>query len=173
MKIAIADSCFLINWSRFHQSSDILRLFVKIVVPEIILDELKDARAKKMIAKWILENAVIIAPRLTSLDSMTLRIVSLSESIPYIPRIDPPEAYCLCLAKERGYVVLTDNKAAKRIREAIEVFKEIDIMNSLDLLISLYGHNKALLERKIIRFMKDTEIMFSKRRLEELGIELE
>jgi len=45
-------------------------------------------------------------------------------------------------------------------------------MNSLDLLISLYGYDKTLLEKKITRFMSETGIRFPRRRLEELGIEL-
>ena len=172
MRIAVVDSCFLINWSRFHQSADILRVFSKIVIPEPVLEEIEDVRAKKILATWIIENVVIIAPRLPSLNGMTLRIVSLSEIIPHLPRIDPPEAYCLCLAKERGYTVLTDNEATKRIKEILEEFREVEVMNSLDLLISLYGHERTLLEKKITRFMSETGIRFSRRRLEELGIEL-
>ena len=172
MRIAVVDSCFLINWSRFHQSADILQVFSRIVVPEPVLEELEDVRAKRILAAWIIKNVVIIAPRLLSLNGMTLRIVSLSELLSHIPRIDPPEAYCLCLAKERGYTVLTDNEATKRVKEILEEFKEVDVMNSLDLLISLYGYDKTLLEKKITRFMSETGIRFPRRRLEELGIEL-
>jgi len=172
LRIAVVDSCFLINWSRFHQSADILQVFSRIVVPEPVLEELEDVRAKRILAAWIIKNVVIIAPRLLSLNGMTLRIVSLSELLSHIPRIDPPEAYCLCLAKERGYTVLTDNEATKRVKEILEEFKEVDVMNSLDLLISLYGYDKTLLEKKITRFMSETGIRFPRRRLEELGIEL-
>jgi len=48
LRIAVVDSCFLINWSRFHQSADILRVFSKIVIPEPVLEELGDL---KMISK--------------------------------------------------------------------------------------------------------------------------
>ena len=171
MKIAIADSCFLINWARFHQRNDILKVFNKIVIPEIILDELEDVEVRRMIAKWVIKDVIIIAPRLLSLNSLTMKIVSLSESIPFIPRVDPPEAYCMCLAMKRGYIILTDNKAVKRIKEIIEEFKQIIVMNSLDVLMSLYRKNKRLLVKKILRFMRETGIVFPKSRLRELGLE--
>ena len=50
MKIAVADTCFLLNWARFHQREDILEKFDKIVVPEPVLDEIKDIEAKRLVA---------------------------------------------------------------------------------------------------------------------------
>ena len=171
MKIAIADTCFLINWLKYKRKNDILKLFKLIMIPLPVLDEL-GSEGKALLGQWIIKGYISFIPRLEFYDSEAYRIIELAK-IRSLPRIDYPEAYCLVVASKRNYVVLTENKATRYIVSEINEYKHVRVLDSLDVLLSLYGNDKSLLTKRMKEYMQDTGIIFSRKRLKRLGISLE
>ena len=171
MKIAIADTCFLINWLKYKRKDDIFKLFKLIMIPLPVLDEL-GPEGRALLGTWVIRGYVSFIPRLEFYDSEAYRIIELAK-IRNLPKIDYPEAYCLVIASKRGYTVLTENKATKYITREINEYKHVMVLDSLDVLLFLYGNDKSLLVKRIKEYVQNTKIIFSEKRIRELGISLE
>ena len=169
LSIAVTDTCFLINWLRFRRRDDIFRLYQTIAIPLLVLDELGTTRSR--LAEWITSRRIIFIPRINVIEIEAIRVVELAKTRS-LPLVDPPEAYCLCIAKYRGYDVLTDNRAIKYIVREVEEFRNVKVLDSLDLLVSLYGSLRETLKSRVLEFSSDTGIRFSQRRLREYEIEI-
>lgn len=52
---AVADTCFIVNWSNFRRSRDLFKYFKTINLPIVVIDEVKDVSVKRFIANWIVK----------------------------------------------------------------------------------------------------------------------
>ena len=167
MRVAIADTCFLINWLRFRGRDDIFRVYECVAVPLLVLDELGSRRG--MLADWIISGRAFFVPRVTSFEVEALGVVELARAR-RLPRVDPAEAYCLVVARHRGYDVLTDNRAVKYLVREVKEYGRVRVLDSLDVLVAVYGDDPAKLKRAVVEYSRETGLTFSRRRLEELGL---
>ena len=136
--IAIADTCFLVNWLRYRRRNDIFKLYKSLAIPFIVLDELSFHRG--LLADWISSRKVFFIPRINRYDIEALNLVEYSHT-KNIPHIDSGEAYCLAVARNRDYDVLTDNIATKFITRDLEEYSIVKVLDSLDILYELYGNS--------------------------------
>ena len=171
MSIAVVDACFLINWSRFRYREDLFKLYPRLALPEIVLSEIRSSDAKRFMLSLATSGKLIIIPRVNLIDREALKLFTLINSIPELPRIDEPEAYGLAYAKLHGIPFLTDNAAPRIAREFLREIREVQVLDSLEVLCRLYSGEYLLL--RIKEFMRDTGIVFSKKRLREKRIEYE
>ena len=164
----MTDACFLINWSRFRQRSDLFQLYSRLIVPSIVFVEVRREPARSFVANLLATKRLLLAPRIGAVDSLALRLFEAINSDPNIPSIDPPEAYALAFAKHAGLPLLTDNASPRIASLFIEELRGVEVRDSLNVLASLYPGER--LKRKIEEFTLDTGVYFSRRRLREHGI---
>jgi predicted nucleic acid-binding protein len=165
MSTAVADTCFLVHWLRFRERERIFEVFESIAVPVMVLDEM-GARGRVMLAPWLASRRAFLIPRINDYEVEALRLVEFSRS-QRLPTLDPPEAYCLAVAKRRGYAVLTDNKAPKYLAQILKDYSTVKVLDSLDILSLIYGDDLA---EAVKAYKEDTGLVFSKTRLKTYGI---
>jgi len=166
MSTAVADTCFLVHWLRFRDRERIFEVFESIAVPVMVLDEM-GARGRVMLAPWLASRRAFLIPRINDYEVEALRLVEFSRS-QRLPTLDPPEAYCLAVAKRRGYAVLTDNKAPKYLAQILKDYSGVKILDSLDILALIYCDDLA---EAVKAYKEDTGLVFSKTRLKTYGID--
>lgn len=166
MSTAVADTCFLVHWLRFRDRERIFEVFESIAVPVMVLDEM-GARGRVMLAPWLASRRAFLIPRINDYEVEALRLVEFSRS-QRLPTLDPPEAYCLAVAKRRGYAVLTDNKAPKYLAQFLKDYSGVKILDSLDILALIYCDDLA---EAVKAYKEDTGLVFSKTRLKTYGID--
>jgi predicted nucleic acid-binding protein len=167
MSVAVADTCFLVHWLRFRGRERLFDAFESVAVPVMVLDEM-GARGRVMLAPWLASRRAFLIPRINECEVEALRLVELSRS-QRLPTLDPPEAYCLAVARRRGYTVLTDNKAPKHLVHALSEYSGVRVLDSLDVLALIYGSGLA---EAVKAYEEDTGLVFSRSRLRAYGVEL-
>ena len=170
MSLAVADTCFLINWLSFRRWEDIFRLFRRILLPSIMVPEIRSQRVRSRVEELAYKGHLVILPRADYVDREALRIFNLVNSTPHLPRIDEPEAYGLAYAALHGVPFLTDNASPKVAVRSLSSLRGVVVHDSLDLLVLLYRGGE--LRTAVREFMSDTSIVFSRERLREAGVEL-
>jgi len=171
MSLAVADTCLLINWLSFRRWEDIFRLFRRILLPSIMVPELRSQRIRGRVEELVYRGRLAILPRAGYVDREALRIFNLVNSTPGLPRIDEPEAYGLAYAALHGLPFLTGNASPKVAARSLSSLKGVVVYDSLDLLVMLYRGSG--LRTAVEEFMSDTSVVFSRERLREAGVELE
>ena len=170
MSLAVADTCFLINWLSFRRWEDIFRLFHRILLPSIMVPELRSQRVRSRIEELAYKGRLVVLPRVDYVDREALKIFNLVNSTPGLPRIDEPEAYGLAYAALHGIPFLTDNASPKVAARNLSLLRGAVVYDSLDLLVLLYRGSELRLA--VEEFMSDTSVTFSRERLREAGAEL-
>jgi hypothetical protein len=170
VSLAVADTCFLINWLSFRRWEDLFRLFYRILLPSIMVPELRSQNVRSRIEELAYRGRLAILPRIDYVDREALRIFNLVNSTPGLPRIDEPEAYGLAYAALHGIPFLTDNASPKVAAGSLSSLMGVRVYDSLDLLVLLYRGSE--LREAVREFMSDTSIVFSRERLKEAGVEL-
>ncbi len=166
---AVVDACFFINWSYFRQRDDLFKLFHTLIVPEIILNEIRDSSARDYLNLLAYRRKLSIAPRVSFVDTQALKLFTLINASSVLPKIDEPESYGLALALLLKVPFLTDNAAPRLATKYIEELQQVAVYDSLIVLKKLYTGTK--LKIKIKEFSQDTGTIFSKERLSEEGID--
>ena len=170
MPLAVADTCFLINWLSFRRWEDIFRLFHRILLPSIMVPELRSQRVRSRVEELAYSGRLVVLPRVDYVDREALRIFNLVNSTPGLPRIDEPEAYGLAYAALHGIPFLTDNASPRIAVRSLSPLRGVTVYDSLDLLVLLY--RESGLRAAVEEFMSDTSVTFSRERLREAGVEL-
>ncbi len=170
MPLAVADTCFLINWLSFRRWEDIFRLFNRILLPSIMVPELRSQRVRSRVEELAYSGRLVVLPRVDYVDREALRIFNLVNSTPGLPRIDEPEAYGLAYAALHGIPFLTDNASPRIAARSLSPLRGVAVYDSLDLLVLLY--RESGLRAAVEEFMSDTSVTFSRERLREAGVEL-
>jgi len=165
---AVVDACFFINWSQFKQRDDIFKLFHTLIIPEIVLDEIRNSIARSYLYLLAYQRRVSIAPRVGIIDREALKLFTLINSSSILPRIDEPESYGLALALMLKLPFLTDNAAPRLATRYIEYLREAKVYDSLIVLKMLYKGKKLI--TKVKKYSDDTGVIFSEERLQEEGI---
>jgi hypothetical protein len=168
--LAVADTCFLINWLSFRRWEDIFRLFNRILLPSIMVPELRSQRVRSRVEELAYSGRLVVLPRVDYVDREALRIFNLVNSTPGLPRIDEPEAYGLAYAALHGIPFLTDNASPRIAARSLSPLRDVTVYDSLDLLVLLY--RESGLRAAVEEFMSDTSVTFSRERLREAGVEL-
>ena len=108
---AIADSSFLIDWSRYSRREVLTRLFNVVHVPESVLREIQLPPAIDWVAEKLAEGSFTLFTETPDIEAKARELMALSRSKP-LKAIDYPEAVCLAAGLRFGYVVLSENGGA-------------------------------------------------------------
>jgi predicted nucleic acid-binding protein len=129
---AIADTCFLIDWSYWSHRNVLFKLFRAVFVPEVVLREVKSERAVEWIAAMLASGQLALYTETSDVVGLATRIVERSRLVPGLRGVDLPEAICLAVGKLREYVVLTENRGAIMAVDFLEELSGVVIWRALE-----------------------------------------
>ncbi len=170
-EFAIADTCFLIDWSRYRRRDSIFRLFKVIFVPENVLNEIESERTISWISEGLRRDCLALYTPLDEAGEVR-ELVEKSRLYPQIPSIDVPEALCLVIGRRRGYTVLTENRGALLVPRFLEEYSKVVVWRALEVLLnlalrSILNVDCSNPEELFEEYSRDTLHMFPTRALEE------
>jgi hypothetical protein len=108
---AVADSSFLIDWSRYSRRDLLTRLFDVVHVPESVLLEIQLPPAVDWVAERLADGSFALFTETPDVETKARELMALSRSRP-LKAIDYPEAVCLAAGLRFGYTVLSENGGA-------------------------------------------------------------
>jgi len=100
---AIADASFIINRARYSRQDLLFKVFDVVWIPEPVLGELRSERSVMWVAEKLAAGAMALFPELPNYRDEALRLMEIGGRYP-IRRLDYPEAYCIAVADDRGFV---------------------------------------------------------------------
>ena len=168
----IADTCFLIDWSKYRYRDILFKIFRTVFVPEEVLREIKSEDTITWISRELArDNLSLYTVSRFEIDEAR-RLIEISREKPHLPSIDLPEAICLVIGRTRGYVVLTENRGALYIPRSVDEYRDVVVWRSLELLVNavLYSILKVDCgspDTIFKEYMRDTLHLFPRKALEE------
>jgi hypothetical protein len=91
---AIADTCFLIDWSAWRRRDLLFRLFRVVFVPELILREVQSERTILWLSEGLAAGSLALFTETPDVLELAARVVERSRLLP-MRGVDLPEAVCL------------------------------------------------------------------------------
>ena len=157
--IGVADTCFLIDWARFSQRDLLFELFEFMLVPEQVLAEVRSESTLLWLSRQLGRRRLQLFTPLPRQLEEAYRIVRASYAIHGLRRLDLPEALCLVVGREHGYVVLTENRGALMVREVLPELSDVVIWRALEILreLLLRQHVSARSEEEVRAFFRRYE----------------
>jgi len=173
------DACFIIDWTRWGRRDLLWRVFSTGFVPEPVLREVVTPTPLRALREWMVAGLLTVYPSSREAEDEAIRLILEMRRDPRIPRIDPPEALCVVVARRIGAAVLTENRGILRAYQlAPESLAPAVVWNSLRLLAHLYatGLAEAGSFAELVREYEDeVKHAFSRREVDavarELGLE--
>jgi len=151
MDFAIADTCFLIDWSLWRRRDAIFELFRTIFVPETVMREVVSADTIEWITDALIKGVLSLFTETPDILEEARVLVEKSRSIPVLRGVDLPEAICLVVGRRRGYIVLTENRGALMIADILEEYRKVKVWRALEVIANL-------IKKRLLRTRDPTEI---------------
>ncbi|ABO08433.1 hypothetical protein [Pyrobaculum calidifontis] len=162
---AIADASFIIDWARYSRRDLLFKVFDVVWIPEPVLGELRSERSVMWVAEKLAAGVMALFPELPNYRDEALRLMEMSGRYP-VRRLDYPEAYCIAVAGDRGYTVLSENGAAYA---AQFLYARARVWRALEVLIEL--EKRGFIDKsEIYRYEEETKHKFPRRDLQMLGL---
>ncbi|MCC6059889.1 MAG: hypothetical protein LM563_06560 [Thermofilum sp.] len=165
--VCVLDACFIIDWTRWSRRDLLWKVFSLGIVPEPVMREISTPQPLRVLREWMSAGFLTVHPSSRDLEDEALRLIVEARRNPRIPRIDPPEAVCVALARRIGAVVLSENRGVIRAYEAAgESLAPAIVWNSLRLLAHLYVTGAATsgsFEEVVAEYEQETKHAFSRR----------
>jgi len=166
---AIADMCFLIDWSYWRYRDVLFELFKTVFIPENVLREVKSENTLDWITSNLAKGKLALYTETPDIVEFATRIMEKSRLIPGLRGVDLPEAICLAVGKRRGYIVLTENRGALMAVDILEELSSVRVWRSLEVIVEAI--KKKLIPGNPVDIFKsyeeDTKHFFPRR---ELGV---
>ncbi|MCD6084641.1 MAG: hypothetical protein J7J20_03775 [Desulfurococcales archaeon] len=134
--IAIADTCFLIDWARFRRRNVLFKLFRTVFVPEDVLNEVRSEQTVAWIAEGLSRDRLALYTPSRNEVEEARALVEESRLKPQLPSIDLPEAICLVAGRRRGYVVLTENRGALLAPKYMREYSGVTVWRALEIILN-------------------------------------
>jgi len=138
MEFAIADTCFLIDWSLWRRRDTLFKVFKTVFVPETVLNEIVSENTIVWIADAIAEGKLSLFTETLDIVNEARRIVEKTRVTPGIRGVDLPEAICLVIGLKRKYIVLTENRGALMSVDLLDELKEVVVWRALEVIKEAY-----------------------------------
>ena len=175
--IAIADTCFLIDWIRYRRREILFQLFNIVFVPESVLNEIKSEKTIMWICEKLIEGKLVLFTETSDIISEARSLVERSRSIPHMIGVDYPEAMCLVVGRLYGYTVLTENRGALMVPLVFNEYRNVKVWRSLEIIYEALKRNIIRVENNDFEkyfkeYCEDTYHIFPRRDLEQILREL-
>ena len=173
-EIAVLDSCFIIDWSRFRKRNLIEHLFNQVYIHEEILDQLKSETSIRFIVNLMTKGKCKLY-QWSSNDEYEFELLR-SEIISNsrIPELERPDILCLIMARKLGAVLLTENIGVHRVVQFHPRYRGVKVWTALEVLENLIY--KSILQINSIEefitimheYEEDTKHRFSEKRIKQV-----
>jgi len=172
-RFAIADTCFLIDWSAWRRRDLLFELFTAVFVPESVLMEVRRESTLEWIADSLSRGSLALLTETPDLVERARQLIEKSRQVPGLRGIDLPESLCLVVGRSRGYVVLTENRGALMAADVLEELEGVEVWRALEVIEE--GIRRSLLSGfdPFLEYERDTGHRFPKADLERVKNELE
>jgi len=134
LKLAIIDTCFLIDWVRFKRREILFKIFQNILIPEQVLSEIEDEKTILWLSKELARGGFTLftpSPQdFREAEKLILEVLSK----PYLKRIEIPEAICLVIGRKLKAIVLTENRGAFLAVQVLESLRNVIVWRALEVL---------------------------------------
>ena len=137
MSFAIADTCFLIDWSSWRRRNLLFRLFTTVFVPETVLREVESEDVVEWIAGSLASGNLSLFTETPDILGEARHLVERTRLIPRVRGVDIPEAVCLVAGRRRGYTVLTENRGALMAASLLEEYRGVKVWRALEIIYEL------------------------------------
>ncbi len=134
-EFAIADTCFLIDWSSYRRKDILFKLFRVVFVPEQVLDEIQSEETITWIARSLARGVLSLYTPTREEIEEAYTLIEKSHLHPQMPSMDLPEALCLAVGRRRGYTVLTENRAALLAPRLLSEYRDVRVWRALEVLV--------------------------------------
>ena len=171
MEVAVADTCFLIDWSRYSRRDLIYRLFKRVFIHEDTLNQLKSERALETIVRWIGGGFAGLYPWTKGDEEEVEELRALVRSNHRIPMLERPDMVALVAAKRGGMVLLSENTGVLRVCQYVPEYMAIKVYTALEVLEGLVLDRVIDVDRVeeyldlIKEYEEETKHRFSERRI--------
>ncbi|RLE80548.1 MAG: DNA-binding protein [Thermoprotei archaeon] len=155
LKLAISDTCFIIDWAYYRRRSVLIEIFKTVLVPEQVLAEIEDEESISWVSAQLARgNMLLFTPSPADLRKAEKLILKIA-SKPFLKRVDLPEAICLVIGQRLNAIVLTENRGALLATKTLNDLKNVVVWRALEVLTEA-------ITRKIIRVRsrEDVERVF-------------
>ncbi len=173
-EIAIADTCFLIDWARYRRRDILFELFSTVFVPEQVLGEIVSEETVKWVADSLAERKLSLYVAPSIIVNEALKLVDAMASLTWTRRVELPEAVCLSVGRKHGYTVLTENRGALQAVEVLPEYLNVKVMRAIDVLAEAVSTSKIAVssieeaETILVEYEKDTKHRFPRKDVERI-----
>ncbi|MEM2543186.1 MAG: hypothetical protein QXR35_06965 [Candidatus Korarchaeum sp.] len=171
-RFAVADTCFLIDWSAWRRRDILFELFITVFVPESVLMEVRKESTLEWIADSLSRGSLTLLTETPDLVERARQLIERSKQVPGLRGVDLPESLCLVFGRRMGYVVLTENRGALMAADVLEELEGVEVWRALEVIIE--GIRTGLLTGSdpFMEYERDTGHRFPKADLERVRDEL-
>ena len=155
---AIADTCFIVVWSKYSKSHILEEVFNTIYIPVEALQEIKSENVRSFVSKLLTRKGRLYVPIpevYREAEELVFKVNQLGLGV----HIELPESICLVVGKRRGLVVLTENLGAVAIPHILETYELVQVWRSLEIIYE--ACKREILKQKssstFIRLIKEFE----------------
>ena len=172
-RYAVADTCFVIDWSYYRRRDVLFEVFSRVLVPENVLREVEDEKTIVWLSKKLASGDMVLFTPLSEDLRKAERLALLVASKPHLRNIELPEAVCLVVGKRMEAVVLTENRGAWLAASTLDELLGVEVWRALEVLAEALkkGLIKASSREDVVavfnEYSRDTRHVFPTRDLEE------
>ncbi len=155
LKLAISDTCFIIDWAYYRRRSILTEIFKTILVPEQVLAEIEDEKSISWVSAQLAKgNMLLFTPSPLDLRKAEELVLKIS-SKPFLRKVDLPEAICLVVGQRLNAIVLTENRGALLATRTLSELKNVVVWRALEVL------TEAIIRKTIkVKKREDVERVF-------------
>ena len=135
-RIAIADTCFIIDWARYRNREIIFRVFDIVFIPEAVLREIKSGTTITWVARGLASGKLSLYTESEDEVEEARSLIIRSRRISHMIPVDLPEALCIVIGRRKGYTVLTENKGAIMATDIFDEYRGVIVWKALEILLT-------------------------------------
>jgi len=113
----------------------LFKLFSTVFVPEQVLDEVRSEETISWITRGLTEGVLALYTPVASEIEEARQLIERSHLHPQLPSMELPEALCLVAGRRRGYIVLTENRAALLAPRVFRDYGSVSVWRALEVIL--------------------------------------
>jgi len=160
--IAVADTCFIIDWARYSNRHVLFKVFNRVLIPRQVLDEVRSEATIDFLATGLAEGGLVYYEPTPEVIVEADELVREILAKPALRRVELPEAVCLVMGRRYGYIVLTENLGALMAVKGLARLKGVTVWRTLEVLAQAFkqGYLKGDFKAEVAKFSRETMHIF-------------
>jgi len=171
--IAIIDSCFIIDWSKYRKKHLIKNLFDLIYIHEENLSQLKSFEAINFTSDLFNSNILRLYPWSMRDEDEYIRLRNELTLNSRIPSLERPDLLCLIIAKNTNGILLSENTGIHRVTQYHPRYMSVKVWTAIETIENMIYHgileitNINEFKEYVNEYENDTGHIFKSKRINE------